>query len=1043
MKKSLLFFFLVLCCSVVQTYAQSKTITGKVTSAEDGYPLPGVTVKIKGTGTGTQTDATGTYKINASSGTVLVYSFLGMETVERTVGTASAINVDLKTDATALKEVTVTTGFGVKQSQRDLTSAVQVIKGSDIQSTQRENFLNSLNGRVAGATVTSTSGNPGASSAIVLRGINSIGGSNSPLFVIDGVRVNNDPVDQANFVSNGANRSADFTNRIADLNPDDIENVTILKGADASAVYGSSASGGAIVITTRKGRSGAGMVSYDDAFSFSTAYRFPQVQTTYGIGSNGVPSGTDRRAFGPLIPSGVTTYQNLQNIVQTGTTQMHNISAEGGNENSTYRVSGSYRHATGVLPVAYNDKLSLRLSGSTKVSPKFTASGTFNYFNIDNRKNNKGATGTYLNALAWPTIDDARNYENADGTRRLILPASTGNVTAEGSVDFDNPLWDMNHNFSRDKTNRMVSTTDLSYDPFKWLNIRGLMGVDFSATNGNNMISQFSSSYQNSPLNGFAGTSGISSGGIIDNYTDVSTQLNGSLFATVKKTFGDFRTTLAIGVENVSNVDDSNGFYGEKFIQPDFNSINNTLPTTQRTNDFLKRVRYLSSIARANVVYKEMITLNATARREGSSNLYGTLNDNYVYFYPSVGAGFIFTELPALKDNKVLTYGKLRASYAEVGKDLKYPYKIFSTLLQQTTTGGGFAYDVTGNNPLLKPERDRQFDVGAEFQFFNGRLGADISYYQTIATNQIFAPRTSYATGYILAYVNGGEVRNHGVEITLTGAPVKTKDFSWDMTMNFTAAHGTVSNLGGLPEYYNSDTWLYLNVRSSVFPGSSTSNIASYSYARNNAGQILIDPTSGLPISNATFVVSGDRQPKFTIGLGNHFNYKGLDLAFLLDFRNGGDIFNGNELFLTRYGLSTRTLNRNVPVVVPGVLKDGNENSANPTSNTIQVTPYNQNGYYTGAIESDFIEHNIRWLRMRDVTLSYKLPASVMGHQKVLKSASVFATGTDLFLITNYSGADPEVNGTNSSTAGVGAAGFDYGTLPTPRTISFGVKVTL
>lgn len=1039
MKKSLLFFFLGLCCSIVQTYAQTKAITGKVTSAEDGFPLPGVTVKVKGTTNGTQTDATGMYKISAASGSVLVYTFLGMESTERTVGDASAINVQLKESAVALKEVNVS--FGVKQSSRDLTSAVQTIKGSEIQSTQRENFLNALNGRVAGATITSTSGNPGASSAIVLRGINSVGGNNSPLFVIDGVRVNNDPVDQALLTSNGANRSADFTNRIADLNPDDIESVTVLKGADAAAVYGSSASGGAIVITTRKGRTGAGAITYDNSFSFSTAYRFPEVQTTFGIGSNGVPSSTDRRAFGPALPAGTTTYQNLQNVVQTGHTQVHNIAAEGGNDVATYRISASMRNTNGVLPVAYNDKLSLRLSGSAKISPKFTSTASFNYFNVDNRKNNKGATGTYLNALAWPTTDDARNYENPDGSRRLILPASTTNVTAEGSVDFDNPLWDINHNFSRDKTNRVVSTVDLSYDPYKWLNVRALGGIDYATTAGNNMISQFSSSYQNSPLSGFAGTSGIAAGGIIDNYNDNNTQLNGSVFATAKKTFGDFRTSLAVGAELISNSDDVNGFYGEKFSQPDFNSVNNTTPTTQRTSDYLKRVRYMSGIARASVVYKEMLTLNATARREGSSKLYGTAD--YSYFYPSVGANFIFTELPGLKENKILTYGKIRASYAEVGKDPAAPYKIFSTLLQQATTGGGFAYDVTGNNPALKPERDKEFDLGAELQFFNGRLGADISYYQYRATNQIFNPRLSYASGYILEYLNGGEVRNHGVEVSLTGMPVKTKDFTWDMTLNFTAARGTVQSLGGLPEYYNSDTWLYLNVRSSVFPGSSTSNIASYSYARNNAGQILIDPTSGLPISNATFVVSGDRQPKFSIGYGNHFTYKGLDLSFLLDFRNGGDIFNGNELFLTRYGLSTRTLNRMTPVIVPGVLKDGNENSATPTANTIQVTPYNQNGYYTGAIESDFIEHNIRWLRMRDVTLGYRLPASLLGHQKVFKAASVFVTGTDLFLITNYTGADPEVNGTNSSTYGSGAAGFDYGTLPTPRTISFGVKVTL
>lgn len=441
------------------------------------------------------------------------------------------------------------------------------------------------------------------------------------------------------------------------------------------------------------------------------------------------------------------------------------------------------------------------------------------------------------------------------------------------------------------------------------------------------------------------------------------------------------------------------------------------------------------------MVYNELLTLNATAREEYTSKLSGTAQDHY--FYPSIGAGFIFSDLPAFKESKILSFGKLRASYAEVGKDPAAPYKIFSTLLQQTTTGGGFAYDVTGNNPNLRPERDKEIDLGAEFQFFKGRLGADISYYKVIATNQIFNPRISYGSGYILEYLNGGEVQNHGVEISLTGMPVKTKDFNWDVLLNFTAAHGTVTNLGGLPEYYNSDTWLYDNVRSSIFPGSSTGNIASYSYARNNAGQVLVDPVNGLPISNATFITVGDRLPKFMIGLGNHFTYKGFDLNFLFNIRKGGDVFNGNELFLTRYGLSARTVNRMTPVIVPGVIKDGNENTAHPTINTIQVTPYYQSTYYTQNVDADFIEHNINYIRLSDVTLSYNFPKSILDRQKVFKTASLFVTATNVFLITNYTGADPDVNGDNASTTGSGAAGFDFGAVPEPRVISFGLRVKL
>ncbi|MDB5129689.1 SusC/RagA family TonB-linked outer membrane protein [Mucilaginibacter sp.] len=1041
MKKHLLIFLLLVNCCASQVIAQTRTITGTVTSAADNLNIPGATVRIKESTTAVSTDNNGKYSINAATGQVLVYSFIGNTTAERSVGDQSVIDVVLQTDVRSLQEVSITTGFGVKQDKRDLTSSVQVIKGSAVQATQRENFVTALAGRVAGANITSTSGQPGASASIVLRGITSIGASNQPLFVIDGIRVNNEALSQSALASNGDNRRQDFTNRIADINPDDIETITVLKGADAAAVYGSDAAGGAIVITTKKGTSGNGALTYDNNFSFAKAYRFPKVQNVFGPGSSGNLDPLVRTAFGPAYAPGTTTYDNLQNIFQTGFTQQHNLALEGGSDKATYRISSEYRHTGGVLPVAYNDKISLRFAGSAKLSSKLSSSASFNYFNIDNRKLNKGNSGTYINALAWPTNDDVRNYLNPDGSRRTLLPPKLTNVVTDATIDFDNPLWDANKNISRDKTNRMVANVDLSFDAASWLNLRALVGVDFYTTNGNNLLSQYSSSYQNSPLNSFAATNGIATGGIIDNYNDNNLLTNGSLFATVKKTFGDFRTTLALGAEIFDNRDQINGFYGEKFLQPDFNTINNTTPTTQRNSSNFFETRRIGQIVRLGVVYKEMITINATGRQDYSSRLSGTANNTF--FYPSFGAGFIFTELPGLKDNNILSYGKLRFSYAGVGKDPYAPYKIKSSVIQQGTTGGGFAYDVTGNNPNLRPEKDYQLDFGAELQFFQGRLGADISFYQYRATDQIFDPRISYASGYILEFVNGGEIRNRGIEAQLTAVPIKTTDFNWSTFVNFTLNRGKVINLGDLPEFYNSDTWIYANARASLFPGSSLTNIATYTYARNNKGQILVDPSSGLPISNNAFVTSGDRQPDFTIGFGNNFTYKSLNLSFLFDIRKGGDVFNGNELFLTRYGLSDRTLDRMQPRIIPGVLKDGNENSATPTVNTIQVTPYYQTTYYSSAVESDFVEHDINWIRLRDITLNYSLPKTLLARSKVFKTASVFVTATDLFLITNYSGADPDVNGNNSSTRGSGSAGFDYGTVATPRTISLGLRVKL
>jgi TonB-dependent SusC/RagA subfamily outer membrane receptor len=600
MKKTLLVLFLAVFCCMANLFAQTVTVKGTVVAADDGYPLPGVTVKVKNTPKVTATDANGVYTISASVGQTLVFTYIGTVTQEKIIGAQTTINISLVQDTHSLKEVMVTGAFGVKQSQRDLTSPVQTVKGSDIQQTQRENFLNALQGRIAGATVTSTSGAPGASSQIVLRGYNSIGGSNSPLFVVDGVRVSNDAVDQQLLASNGPNRSADFTNRIADINSDDIESITVLKGADAAAVYGSSASGGAIVITTKKGHAGNGALTYDNSFGFANAYRFPQIQNVFGIGTNGATSIAVRTGFGPAYAAGTQTFDNLKNIMQTGKTITNNIAFEGGNDQSSYRVSAQIRHATGVLPVAYNDKVSLFFSGQSKLTSKLTSSATFNYFNIDNRKLNKGNSGTYIDALTWPTYDDVRNYANPDGTKRTLIPATAS--LADNSIDFDNPLWDANKNVSEDKTNRIKASADLSFDATPWLNFRGILGVDFASTGGNNYVSQTSSAYQNSPVNGFAAATGIASNGIIDNYNDNNLQINSNVFATVKKTFGDFRSTLRVGAEIINNSDDVNGFYGQNFSQPDFNSINNTDPTKQRNSDYLKRVRYASGIASLGLV---------------------------------------------------------------------------------------------------------------------------------------------------------------------------------------------------------------------------------------------------------------------------------------------------------------------------------------------------------------------------------------------------------------------------------------------------------
>lgn len=1000
--------------------AQDRTVSGRVTSAEDNSPIPGASVVVRGTTRGTTTDASGNFRIQATRGQTLRISFIGTTTQDVVVGNSDVVNVSLKQEANALNEVVVT-ALGIKQEKRALGYSVQEVNGTDLAQTQRENFLNALNGRVAGAMITPTSGNPGASTSIMLRGISSIGGNNQPLFVVDGLPISNNTFNQGALVSDSPNRNNDYQNRAADINPNDIESITILKGPEASALYGIDAASGAIIITTKKGTSGRGRVTYDNAFRFEDAYRFPKFQTTFGPGDNGSFTTATRNYFGPRYPSDVPMYDNIGNFFRTGFTQRHNLSLEGGNDRATYRLSTAYTGQNGVVPVTEFKRLSVRLTASTKLTDRFEATGSLNYITTNNIKAGKGNGSTLLALLYWPVTDDARDYLNNDGTRRRLNPNSD-------AQDIDNPFFDVYKNQNSDRNNRLLGNVSLSYDVAPWLNLKTITGVDIYSTIGNLLFHPQSNR-------------GYASRGSIENFTEVNEQFNGQFLATARRQFGKISSSLLLGSSLEDRRNNIDAVRGEQFYEPDFNGINNTPPTTQRAKNTLTRRRLLGVFGQLTLNYGDLVYLNVTGRNDWTSTL---PIESRSFFYPSVSTSFVLTELPGLQGGKVLSFAKLRASFAEVGKDAP-AYQTQSNLTAQVTTGGGLAYGFYGGNPFLRPERTRSYEVGTDLRFFNGRLTADVAYYNRSAVDQISAPRLSYGTGFILQYINSGTIENRGVEVQLGGSPVRRADFTWDVLLNFTRNQSTVKNLpADQTEFYLSDTWLYANVRNSLFVGQPATTFGGFDYVRNNRGDILINPTTGYPIKTTTFVPIGDRNPDLLIGLTNTFRYKNWSLSALLDIRKGGDVFNANELYLYVTGLSTRTLDRETPRVVRGVLRDGLENTDKPTVNTIQVTPITRNDFYnTAYVESDFIERDINWLRLRDVTLNYTVPQSILNRQKVFKSASVFFTGTDLFLLTNYTGADPAVNGLNASTGGSGAAGFDYGTIAVPRGLSFGVRVSL
>ena len=436
--------------------------------------------------------------------------------------------------------------------------------------------------------------------------------------------------------------------------------------------------------------------------------------------------------------------------------------------------------------------------------------------------------------------------------------------------------------------------------------------------------------------------------------------------------------------------------------------------------------------------------MTLTGRNEWSSTL---PNENISFFYPSVSTSFIFTELEPLRGiNHILSYGKLRGSWARVGKDAN-PYSIRAFLEPKATTGGGFGYGFTGPSPDLRPEMTTSYEFGTELKFFNNRFGIDATYFNKLSEDQIVQDmRLSYATGFVLQAFNAGKMRTEGIELQLNAAPVVNTNFTWDVLANFTHLWSELISLPtGVNEFYMSDTWLYGNVRNGSVIGGPLTTLTGFDYQRNEAGELLIDPNTGYPLRDLTeWKIVGDRQPDFTIGLTNSFTYKNMSLSFLLDFRKGGDIYNATEHLLTARGLSMRTLDREKPVVFDGVLKDGNENSANPTRNTKVIDPSRDMNYWStsyGLPEINFIEKDINWVRLRDVTFNYNLTPNMLSRVNFIKSGSVFVTATDLFILTNYSGLDPVVNGNSAAVGGSGGVGFDYGNFPMPIGVNFGVRV--
>lgn len=1002
----------------VPAYAQQKTVTGKVTD-EASVPLPNVSVIIKGTTTGTATNAAGNFSVRVAEGQVLQFRFIGTVPTERTVGASNVINIQLKRTATSLDAVVVT-ALGQTTQQRALGTSQQLVQGSDIAQTQRENFVNALQGRVAGVDVTTTSGLPGSSSSITIRGISSISSSNQPLMIIDGLPVDNKTMNSSVLASGApgsatdfANRSTDFTSRSNDINPEDIESLVVLKGPEAAALYGIDAANGAIIITTKRGKPGTSGLTYSNSFRVENVSTQPKLQRTFGPTTIAGSALGSFQYFGAPYTNGTTFYNNIDGFFRTGVTQKHNLDFSGATSDNriNYRVATALTKQQGVVPSSGYDRINLTGASGAQVTSwlKSDLSMQYTYSNTD--KVYKGDGGPFIGLVLWPQTDDASNYLTPAGIRRRVTNLSAGS-------EVDNPYFNVNKNPFNEKTNRIYANGALTLTKWSWMDLGTRLSVD-AYTNQNLVLRNPESSL------------GLSNSGIIDQADDITRILNSQTLLNIKpkaltNSLSAYATFGNAIQDKKSTVD---GLYGVNFLDPNFISINNAqLKSSRQVNAQRRLFSYFGS---ATVDWRNYLYLTVTGRNDWTSTI---PKANNRFFYPGINTSLILTDaVPSLR--RFMTSAKLRAGYAEVGRDAD-PYSDRPALEAKTTSYTGYGYGFTGPNVNLRPEFARSYEVGFETNYLDDRLGVDATVYRKQTKDQIVQNiRGSYATGFVLFNLNGAETRNQGLEVTVRGTPVQSR-FSWDFAANFNSSVGKTLKLpNDLPESYVSDTWLYGNVRNGTAPGLSTMSLTGFYYLKNKDGQLLIDPTTGLPLRSTTFINGGyDRQPKWTMGLSNTFRMGAFSLDALLDFRRGGDVFNATEHFLTTRGLAPSTLDRETPRVVKGVIRDGRENSANPTVNTIVVIPSNQPSYYTNMSEELFIEKNINWVRLRDVTVRMRVP------ERFGRNASIFVTGTDLFLLTNYTGLDPISNGTSASVGGSGGVGIDYGNFPVPRGINFGFR---
>ena len=1050
------------------TYAQEKTVSGNVTDQNE-LPLPGVSVMVAGTTSGTQTDFDGNYIIDVEEGQTLRFSYVGMATADRPVGSETTINIQMEEDAQALEEVVVT-AQGIKSNPRSLSYAVQSVDSDDIDKSRETNVVSALSAKAAGVQVTTSSGSVGASANIRIRGNTSITRSNAPLFVVDGVPIDNssfseDPTTSSNNSSLGG---SDFSNRAIDINSSDIESINILKGIAAQTLYGLRAANGVVLITTKKGKSGKTRVTLSSSTILSDYNKGPELQKIYSQGRHfeGAlqyrgPETGEGDTWGPkiadlefdgdtsypfdrggrLVPAGTgngipARAYDSYDFFRTGDSQDINLAVSGGNETINYRASAGRLHQDGISPNEQFERKTFRLDLQAKLQEKITLDASGQYANSGGFRVQRGSniSGVTLGLLRnTPTFDMGNGLTGqaaADNPATYYYDIPGSELPGQRSYRdgiYNSPYFAVARNSNNDDVNRLIGKMGLTYDFKDWLSFKSSASID---------------RYTDIRKIGFDVLDASFGNGRVINDVISNQDINWNFLVSINHEFNEkLGLTANLGYDGFYTKNNRQTVLGDGMTIPGFFNLSN-VETTQ-AQELSQAKKLIGAFATATLSYDNMLFLTPAFRNDWSSTLPVDANTFQSY---SIGGSFVFSEL--LNEDSFLNYGKLRGSWGRSGNDAPI-YATITNFGGTSVSGDGFiqsvtfpAYDATSfersaraGNANLTPEVTTEFEVGVELSMLNGRLKFDLAYYDKETSDQIIPVDAAPSSGFIDRFLNAGVVSNTGYEVSLGGSPIRTDNFSWDISANWTTYENVVEELVDGVESITLNG--FSSTSSRAIAGESYGSFFGNRFARNDAGQVLIDD-DGYPLTADEEGVVGDPIPDWLAGISNSFSYKNFGLSVLFDIRQGGDVWCGTCGIIDYFGVSEATLLRDQSTVFEGVV-------ASTGAVNTQVVPYSDTGgsedlnywrrYGFGGL-SETAVYDASWVRLREVTLSYDFPSKWLDGT-FIEGISLSGFGRNLWLDTDYPGVDPETNLTGDSNG----IGLDY--FNQPNTRSYGLNVKL